>query len=342
MSELTAEVARLQKPSGAGALRARLRQLQTSEARVRSVLGSGELPAAAAGEAAALNSIAVLMQAFSAGKVVQSGMQWKSVSSSRRAEQVPVEAHHIKEKTPLDAPGPASAAGPGLPGPLPAAEAALAQSLDQTPAAAPAKPAPAAPDIGLPLSTATPGVLLHSILCITRLCVRMQAGALHSILIICLPSWTGAKLYQGISTSLCADVGNGPQLSVGSVAALPEVRSASALPLAAPKDVSATASQSGSQSSGANEVAALPKSAAAMVANKPVVGAQGNGSSTFGTTFDGPFEAAFEKPSSSVAASQGSKPAASDAGTKQEALPAGTDLGAASIAATQVLLLLLC
>ena len=61
MSELTAEVARLQKPSGAGALRARLRQLQTSEARARSVLGSGELPAAAAGEAASLDSIAVAM-----------------------------------------------------------------------------------------------------------------------------------------------------------------------------------------------------------------------------------------------------------------------------------------
>ena len=78
VSELTAEVARLQKPSGAGALRARLRQLQTSEARARSVLGSGELPAAAAaGEAASLNSIAVtMMQAFSADKVVQSGMQW--------------------------------------------------------------------------------------------------------------------------------------------------------------------------------------------------------------------------------------------------------------------------
>ena len=88
------------------------------------------------------------------------------------------------------------------------------------------------------------------------------------------------------------------------------------------------------------EAAALPKSAAGMVAKKPVVGAQGNGSSTFGTTFEDPFEAAFEKPSSSVAASQGSKPAASDGSTKKEALPAGADLGAASVAASQVYLLL--
>lgn len=43
MSELSAEVTRLQKGSGAEALRARLQQLRTSEARARSILGSGEI-----------------------------------------------------------------------------------------------------------------------------------------------------------------------------------------------------------------------------------------------------------------------------------------------------------
>ena len=64
-----------------------------------------------------------------------------------------MDAHHMKEKTRLDVPDPAWAAGPGLPGPLPAAEAAFVQSLGQTPAAAPAKLAPAAPGTGLLLST---------------------------------------------------------------------------------------------------------------------------------------------------------------------------------------------
>ena len=46
MAGLTAELERLQKPSGSEALRARLQKLRASEARARSVLSSRELGSA--------------------------------------------------------------------------------------------------------------------------------------------------------------------------------------------------------------------------------------------------------------------------------------------------------
>ena len=46
VAELSAELERLQKPSGSEALRARLQRLRASEARARSVLGSRELGSA--------------------------------------------------------------------------------------------------------------------------------------------------------------------------------------------------------------------------------------------------------------------------------------------------------